>query len=47
MVVERTRVSNNGLVNLFKNLEIPVVGVFIEDIIGSKSVLSYLNPFSE
>ncbi len=34
IVVERTCLSNNGRMNLSKNLEIPVVGVFINETIG-------------
>jgi hypothetical protein len=42
-VVEQTCLSNNDRINLFKNLEMPVVGVFINDTIGLNGVASYEN----
>ncbi len=43
IVVERTCLSNNGRINWSKNLEMPVVGVFIDDTIGISGVPSYEN----
>jgi hypothetical protein len=40
IVVERTCLSKNGRSNSSKNLEIPVVDVFIEETIGLNGVPS-------
>ncbi len=41
IVVEWTCLSNHGRINLSKNFEILVVGVFIEETMGLSGVPSY------
>ncbi len=41
IVVEPACLSNNGRINWSENLEIPIVGEFIEEIIGPDGVRSY------